>query len=118
VTRYLQVYRPGGKAEFVEEDVFRTIVPVPVSSGVTNIAVPTPVDALAAIAALKMTEAVKQRLRRELKLLSTAQPLTATEVATQLGVEQRTVRRDLQVLRDAGLIEAGTQYGSYQLRQS
>ena len=27
VTRYLQAYRPGSKAEFVEKDVFRTIVP-------------------------------------------------------------------------------------------
>jgi ATP-dependent DNA helicase RecG len=116
VTRYLQAYRPGGKAEFIEEDVFRTIVPVPVSSGV-GLAALTLVDALASVAALTMTEAVKQRLRRELNLLSVAQPLTAAEVATQLGVEQRTVRRDLQLLRDAGLVEAGTQYGSYQLHQ-
>jgi predicted ArsR family transcriptional regulator len=64
-----------------------------------------------------MTEAVKQRLQRELTLLSVAQPLTAAEVATQLGVEQHTVCRDLQLLRNAGLLEAGTQYGSYQLRQ-
>lgn len=117
VTRYLQAYRPGGKAEFVEEDVFRTIVPVPVSNGATSLAAPTLVDALAVVAALKMTEAVKQRLRRELNLLNVSQPLTATEVATQLRVEQRTVRRDLQLMRDAGLVEAGTQYGSYQLRQ-
>ena len=117
VTRYLQSYRPGGEAEFVEEDVFRTIVPVPVSSGSVSLTASTLGDALAVVAALKMTEAVKQRLRRELKLLNISQPLTATGVAIQLGVEQRTVRRDLQLLRDAGLVEAGTQYGSYQLRQ-
>jgi ATP-dependent DNA helicase RecG len=117
VTRYLQAYRPGGQAEFVEEDVFRTIVPVPVSNGSTGTAAPKLVDALAMVAELKMTVAVKQRLQRELTLLSVAQPLSAAEVATQLGVEQRTVRRDLQLLRDTGLVEAGTQYGSYQLRQ-
>jgi ATP-dependent DNA helicase RecG len=117
VTRYLQAYRPGGKAEFVEEDVFRTIVPVPVSGGSASPPSPKLVDALAMVAEFKMTEAVKQRLQRELTLLSMAQPLTAAEVATQLGVEQRTVRRDLQLLRNAGLLEAGTQYGSYQLRQ-
>jgi ATP-dependent DNA helicase RecG len=116
VTRYLQAYRPGGKAEFVEEDVFQTIVPIPVSGGSASPAGPKLVDALAVVAELKMTEAVKQRLQRELTLLSVAQPLTAAEVATQLGVEQRTVRRDLQLLRNAGLLEAGTQYGSYQLR--
>jgi ATP-dependent DNA helicase RecG len=116
VTRYLQAYRPGGKAEFVEEDVFRTIVPIPVNGGSTSPAGPKLIDALAVVAELKMTEAVKQRLQRELTLLSVAQPLTAAEVATQLGVEQRTVRRDLQLLRNAGLLEAGTQYGSYQLR--
>lgn len=117
VTRYLQAYRPGGKAAFVEEDVFRTIVPIPASGGAASPAVPKLVDALAAVAEFKMTAAVKQRLRRELNLLSIAQPSTAAEVATQLGVEQRTVRRDLQLLRDAGLVESGTQYGSYQLRQ-
>lgn len=116
VTRYLQAYRPGGKAEFVEEDVFRTTVSIPVNGGAASPAVPKLVDALAVVAELKMTEAVKQRLQRELTLLSVAQPLTAAEIATQLGVEQRTVRRDLQLLRNAGLLEAGTQYGSYQLR--
>lgn len=117
VTRYLQAYRPGGQAEFVEEDVFRTIVPVPVSTGSISAATPKLVDALAVVTMLNMSVAVKQRLQRELTLLSVAQPLSAAEVATQLGVEQRTVRRDLQLLRDAGLVEAGTQYGSYQLRK-
>ena len=115
--RYLQAYRPGGNAEFIEEDVFRTIVPVPVSNVTDGPAIPTLAEALAVVAELKMTAAVKQRLRRELKLLSVAQALTATEIATQLEVEQRTVRRDLQLLRETGLVEAGTQYGSYQLRK-
>ncbi|NML67956.1 HTH domain-containing protein [Hymenobacter sp. RP-2-7] len=117
VMRYLQAYRPGGSAEFIEEDVFRTIVPLPVSNMVASPAVPTLAETLAMVADLKMTAAVKQRLRRELKLLSVAQALTATEIATQLEVEQRTVRRDLQLLRQTGLIEAGTRYGSYQLKQ-
>jgi ATP-dependent DNA helicase RecG len=116
VTRYLQAYRPGGQAEFVEEDVFRTVIPLPINALLPNPAAPTLADALAVISELKMTAAVKQRLRRELQLLSIA-PLTAGTVATHLGVEARTVRRDLQLLRDAGLLEAGTQYGSYQLRQ-
>lgn len=117
VMRYLQAYRPGGSAEFIEEDIFRTIVPVPVSNVADGPAIPTLAEALAIVADLKMTTAVKQRLRRELKLLSVAQALTATEIATQLEVEQRTVRRDLQLLRETGLVEAGTRYGSYQLRQ-
>jgi ATP-dependent DNA helicase RecG len=117
VTRYLQAYRPRGKVEFVEEDVFQTIVSVPVNGGTASPAGLKLVDALAVIVELKITEAVKKRLKRELTLLNVAQPLTAAEVATQLGVEQRTVRRDLQLLRNAGLLEAGTQYGSYQLRR-
>ncbi|OGX86778.1 hypothetical protein BEN47_12395 [Hymenobacter lapidarius] len=115
VTRYLQAYRPGGRAEFVEEDVFRTIVPVP-ATGSLVLPAPTLTDALATVGALNMTAAVKQRLRRELELLSVA-PLTAAAVAAELQAEPRTVRRDLQLLRDAGLLEAGTLYGSYQFRQ-
>jgi hypothetical protein len=34
-----------------------------------------------------MTVAVRQRLQRELTLFSVAQPLSAADVATQLGVE-------------------------------
>jgi ATP-dependent DNA helicase RecG len=116
VTRYLQAYRPGGQAEFVEEDVFRTIVPIPVNGPIPILPVPTLADALAEVDKLKITVAVKQRLRRELQLLN-AKPLTAAVIASQLGVEARTVRRDLQLLRDTGLLEYGTQYGSYQLKQ-
>lgn len=83
VTRYLQAYRPGGQAEFVEEDVFRTVIPVPINGLVPNPAALTLADALAVVSELKMTAAVKQRLRRELQLLSIA-PLTAGTVATHL----------------------------------
>jgi ATP-dependent DNA helicase RecG len=116
VTCYLQAYRPDGQAEFIQEDVFRTIVPIPVNGPISILPVPTLVDSLAEVDKLKITVAVKQRLRHELQLLSAAQ-LTAAAVASQLSVEVRTVRRDIQLLRDTGLLESGVQYGSYQLRQ-
>jgi ATP-dependent DNA helicase RecG len=59
VARYLAAYRPRDKAEFVEEDVFRPTIPIPINSGSASLTCPKLVDALAVIAEFKMTEAVK-----------------------------------------------------------
>ncbi len=118
VTRYLQAYRPGGQAEFIEEDVFRTVVPVP-GGGASQ------ADSVAGEAALGVARerlltlgvaaGVAQRLRLEVEQLA-AGALTTAALAGQLGVTDRTVRRDFELLREAGIIEAATVAAHYQLR--
>jgi len=116
VTRYLKRYRPGASAEFVEEDVFRTVIPVPVTVA------PAPLNPLAAIkpftdklAALQLQENMRNRLAQELGFFLLGEPLSAPQIADVLAITPRTVRRDFQVLREAGLIEPAEVYGSYRL---
>ena len=119
VTRYLKSYRPGANAEFVEEDVFRTIVPVPGDGGPV-----LPVQRLAAIkpfteklATLDLAESVSHRLAQELGFFLLGEPLLATQLADVLAITPRTARRDIQILRAAGLIEPAEAYGSYRLAE-
>ncbi|RZL10844.1 MAG: HTH domain-containing protein, partial [Hymenobacter sp.] len=119
VTRYLKSYRPGASAEFVEEDVFRTVIPVPVTE-----AAPVSLNRLAAIkpftdklAALQLQENMSKRLAQELGFFLLGEPLSAPQIADVLAITPRTVRRDFQVLREAGLIEPAEAYGSYRLAE-
>ena len=119
VTRYLKSYRPGASATFAEEDVFRTIIPVP-----TTETIPVPFSRLAAIkpftdrlAALNLTKSINNRLAQELGFFLVGEPLLATQIADVLGITPRTVRRDFQVLREAGLIEPAEEYGAYRLAE-
>ena len=119
VTRYLKSYRPGSSAEFVEEDVFRTVIPVPVTE-----AAPVSLNRLAAIkpftdklAALQLQENMSKRLAQELGFFLLGEPLSAPQIADVLAITPRTVRRDFQVLREAGLIEPAEAYGSYRLAE-
>ncbi|WP_201977421.1 RNA-binding domain-containing protein [Hymenobacter rubidus] len=117
VTRYLKSYRPGASAEFVEEDVFRTIIPVPAADADL-----VPLNRLAAIkpfidklATLNLAKNVSNRLAQELGFFFAGEPLMATQIADLLAITPRTVRRDFQTLREAGLIEPAEEYGSYRL---
>lgn len=117
VTRYLKSYRPGASAEFVEEDVFRTTVPVPSdnapSRSLNRLVAIEPY--LARLAALKLSANVEYRLALELGFFFKGEALLIAQVAGLLGVAARTVHRDFQLLREAGLIEPASAYGFYQL---
>lgn len=118
VTRYLQAYRPGGQAEFIEEDVFRTVVPVPGNAVAVDFSLkPDQLKTLLLqVEVLEVRAPVRKRLADELRLFAAGRPLTAAAVATQLALPGRTVRRDFQLLGEAGLLELGKDYGHYQLR--
>lgn len=117
VTRYLKSYRPGAVAEFVEEDVFRTVVPVPLESGLAQ-----PLRPLVAaepyfnrLMALPLLNSVAKRLSLELGYFMAGGPLTAAQAADLTAVTVRTARRDFNVLREAGLIEPASDSGFYRL---
>ena len=119
VTRYLKSYRPGATAEFVEEDVFRTIIPVPIAA-----AAPVLPGRRAAsqpftdkIQHLEASESVKARLAVELSYFLAGEALNSVQVAQRLSVAARTVYRDFQLLRTAGLLVPAAAYGYYQLAE-
>ena len=117
VTRYLQAYRPGGHAEFIEEDVFRTVVPVPVSGAGQRRASSEAAlaEARQRLLPLAVAAGVAERLRLEVEQLAASGPSTTAALARQMGVTDRTVRRDFELLRQAGIIETATAAAHYQL---
>lgn len=115
VTRYLPAYRPGRQAEFVEEDVFRTVVPVP-GSGAAIPDLTAQFTTSFSIAMLDVSERVKQRLLKEIAAFPASQALKPVELAETLKLSHRTVRRDFQILWNAGILKTGPRYGTYQLR--
>ncbi|MFC6225657.1 HTH domain-containing protein [Hymenobacter artigasi] len=62
-----------------------------------------------------MAAGVAERLRLEVDQLAATGPSTTAALARQLGVTERTVRRDFELLRQAGIIEAAAVAAHYQL---
>lgn len=117
VTRYLQDYRPGGHAEFIEEDVFRTVVPVPATGAGLRPAASEGAfrGARQRLLTLQVAAGVAERLRAEVEQLALTGASTTAALARQLGVTERTIRRDFELLRRAGIIGAATTAAHYQL---
>lgn len=107
ITQALLDYAPGRQAQFVEDDTFLTIVPVPASGASTSISQVQPVaDRLKRqVEELGLAEAVTERLIHELAYLQDSGKATAAKLAKHINAPGRTIRRDLSVLRDAGLVE-------------
>ena len=114
VTRYLRAYRPGGQAEFIEEDVFRTVVPVP-GNGAAGVGLPDQANIQGRIAGLGLMPKATARLQTIVLLLIAGGPLTTGQVSEQLLAPVRTVRRDFQTLAAAGIIETAPGLGLYRV---
>ena len=117
VTRYLKSYRPGASAQFVEENVFRTIIPVPATAApllpMRPLAAAEPY--LTKLTAIDGTAKGQFRLAQALGAFLLGDPLSALQVANAFAVPIRTAQRDLKALRAAGLIIPTDHHGFYQL---
>jgi len=117
VTKFLKIYYPGTKANFVEEDIFKTLIPIP-STGVkeTLISVLPSIDELIPrIKELGLSLKATERLVGIVGILQEGETVPATSIAAALDVIPRTMRRDISILHRAGIIEAGVDYGTYKL---
>ena len=115
VTKYLKSYRPGAQAQFIEEDVFRTVVPVPMVAAPARPPQPLAPEAYAArIRALDSPAKTTERLQQILRLFLAGDARSAKEVAGLLQLPDRTVQRDFQLLRQATLLQPAA-YGTYKL---
>lgn len=113
VTKYLPQYAPGQEAEFVEGDTFETIVPYPrgaypysattgLSSGGIN-------DGI--------TGGLTERQRGIMQFIQQRQGAKLKDLQAALNVSERTLERDIQVLREKELIvlQGSKKTGKYQL---
>jgi ATP-dependent DNA helicase RecG len=117
VTKFLKIYYPGTKADFIEEDIFRTLIPVP-STGVkdTLISVLPSIDELIPrIKELGLSLKATERLVGIVSILQEGEAVPIASIASALEVIPRTMRRDISLLYKAGIIESGTDYGTYKL---
>lgn len=132
VTKYMGAYANGKEAQFIEGDMFRTIIPLDerLMSGLVapsdevsvgdqkskasaDVLINVPTNVL-------LSEPSRQRIRGILTDIAQAKPLRSTHWAERYAVTEKTIRRDLEILRDAGLIqfEGSKKSGRYVLTQT
>jgi ATP-dependent DNA helicase RecG len=116
VTKLLKHYSPNQVAEFIEEDVFRAIVPV---SRTVDAKPSNPANLLTRlekeIERIAVQDAIQQRLSDEVTLFASGRAYSATELSELLRVNPRTVRRDFAILQEADIIKPSDSYGLYEL---
>lgn len=105
VTIGLREYAPGKQAEFIEEDVFRTVIPIPDTEGkkATDEVLAFFQRAKQILAELGLPGTVTGRLAFELGMLSQG-PRTSSQMAEALNVTARTIRRDMAIMREHELV--------------
>ena len=127
VNKYLKYYSPNAKPEFIEDSVFKTIIPVKLTVSVSDVISATDLVTVEIDSALSevldggtsggitggtsggikksIVPEVKNRLLTILKLLLNNNGANAKEISEKLTITRRTVERDLKLLRDAKIIE-------------
>lgn len=118
VTKLAQYYAPSRAAQFIEEDIFKAIVPVPNINRVTT--KPEASEQLVQelvkiINTLPMLASIKERLLNELSLFVSGHILSAAEMSELTGFSPRTIRRDFAVLVKEGIIKQSGSFGFYEL---
>jgi len=138
VTRLLKYYCPNRAAQFIEEDVFRAIVPF---SRIKEVRLPDIIESLPPkkepvsdklikdskaiqdliarmereIKKVRVKEVIQQRLLEELTLFATDRVFSATELSMELNVHSRTIRRDFSILLNANFIQPADSFGFYRI---
>lgn len=102
VNKYLSAYSPGQKAEFIEGDIFKTIIPLPNPKIEKN---DTVNDTVNNVIGDRISIIVKERLIRIFELIKTSPGLRSNLIANQLNIDQENIRRDLQKLQSLDLIK-------------
>ncbi|HOJ06987.1 MAG: HTH domain-containing protein [Ignavibacteriota bacterium] len=104
VHKYLEFYSPGSKAQFIEDYLFKTLIPI---SLIKDRKIPEPHDINELINDLVndlVSDLVKQRLVREIKLLE-SDKYNLKKLSVELKVSEATVKRDMKFLKEKELIE-------------
>ena len=107
--KYCGTYTPGTQPEFVEEDIFRVIIPLKAekAAGISNI-----YDAV--------SDAVKERLGNELIFMITRDGISLDELKNQFKIERATAQRDMKQLKDIGWVDffGAPRTGRYKLTET
>ena len=120
VYHYLKEYSPGKKPQFIEDKLFKTIIPI------GGLAIPVN-TVFRASSGEAVNEAVNEalnlpmldRLSTELRLIYQHRGLNLKTIMETLNIKRATSQRDIRLLRDAGLIvfQGPDKTGKYVLTQ-
>lgn len=116
VNKYLKHYSPGSKPEFIEDYLFRTIIPVPLVID-RNLLEPLNInDLINDLVNDLVSDLVKERLVREIILLK-SDKYNLKKMAIELQVSEATVKRDIKLLKEKEIIvfEGSPKTGYYKL---
>ena len=110
VTRYAGIYSGGQQAEFLEGDIFRTVIPLderiytPSTLQPGENADDDAVNDAVNDAVKGRGEAVKGRIRQELLYLTQRNGISLAELKEMFGISRETAQRDMSLLKRAGLV--------------
>jgi ATP-dependent DNA helicase RecG len=116
--KYCKIYVKGAVPEFIEGDIFKTIIPIPSIGGIGEIGsvrIEGDVDAVNDAVNDAVSDAVKRRLVRELLLIYRQDGLALEKIKTEFNVKRATAQRDMKMLKEAGYInfEGAPKTGKY-----
>lgn len=116
VYRYLKDYSPGREPQFIEDTLFRTIIPV---GGITTNH--TKVKARTKDGAINgaINNQVKDRLVREVDYIHQNGGVTAKLLMTTFKLPRTTAQRDIRLLKEANIVtfQGSNKSGKYMLTE-
>lgn len=107
VNKYIKSYSGRGKPEFIEGDVFKTIIPIPVAKKVTKKESKKDKIRAAVNAAVKdiVSKDIKERMVRIVMIIARKGNVKTKDIVSELSVAERTIRRDLKIMANNKIIE-------------
>lgn len=123
VNKYLKYYSPGSKPEFIEDSVFKTIIPIKLTVSVSDVISATDVvtveinDSLneAISEALNdginegiiegINEGIKNRIVKTVAEIKENEGIKAKVLADRIGVSIQTIERDISLIKSLALVE-------------
>lgn len=110
IVKYLPIYSPGSNPQFIEDHVFKTIIPIKFKGAAVTAkdmeAVSDAVsDAVTDAVGDAVTDAVKNRLVKELNEIYKLNGMRLPEIQDKFEIGRATAQRDMKVLKDIEFIE-------------
>ena len=129
VTKYIGAYANGRPAQFIEGDIFRTIIPLDETLMNTDVQAAGHInrydqylgdavnDAVNDAVKTPISDAVRKRLQEQLSFIYRYQGITIGTLKDVFKISRETAQRDMALLREAGLVifEGAPKSGRYVL---
>lgn len=100
--KYCGIYTPGTNPEFIEDDVFRTVIPLKAEESIKSTRI---YDAVSDAVNDAVSDAVKERLGNELIFIIARNGISLDELKKHFNIERATAQRDMKRLKGIGWVD-------------